>query len=257
MRLGCCAGLDQIQRVQDAGYDYVELTVDTVKAERPGSEFEPIREALEEFDIRPEAWNGLFPPEMKVVGPEVDLYRIERYLRTAFERIEEVGGEIVVFGSGPARRVPDGFPMDEAYDQLCEALTLAGRVAGAYGITVALECLASGATNIINTLPQGAEMVKKVDHPFVKMLVDLQHMVPEEESPSVIGTLGVEIVHAHAADTNRRYPGSGSFPTREFVEALKGIGYKGRLSVESLWDDLESECVKALAFLRALDAGVR
>lgn len=254
MRFGCCAGLDQIQRVQDAGYDYIELVVGTVKPEQADSEFELVRELLDSFEIRPEAWNCLIPGQMRVVGPEVDLYRVERYLRTAFERIEEVGGEIVVFGSGGARRVPDGFPMDEARDQLCEALTIAGQVAGAYGITIALEPLASSATNIINTLPQGAELVKKVDHPFVKLLADLQHMADEGETVSVIGTLDVEIVHAHTADTDRRYPGSGSYPTREFIQALKSVGYDGRLSVECVWGDFYAECPKALEFLRELDA---
>jgi sugar phosphate isomerase/epimerase len=254
MRFGCCVGLDRMQRVQDAGYDYIELTVGTVKPEQADSEFEPVRELLDSFDIRPEAWNCLLPGSLKMVGLEVDLYRAERYLRTAFQRIEEVGGETVVFGSGGARRVPDGFPMDEARDQLCEALTLAGQVAGAYGITIALEPLASTATNIINTLPQGADLVKRVDHPFVRLLADLQHMVDEGEPTSVIGALDVEIVHAHTADTDRLYPGSGSYPTREFIQALKAAGYDDRLSVECVWRDFDTECPKALEFLRELDA---
>lgn len=253
MRFGCCVGLDQIQRVQEAGYDYVELGVRNVKPESPESEFEPVRELVDSFDIRPEAWNVLFPREIKVVGPDVDIYRIERYLLTAFERIAKVGGQVVVFGSGGARRVPDGFPMDEALDQLAEALALAGRVAEIFGITVALEPLASGSTNIINTLPQGAEMVKRVNHPSVRLLADLQHMVDEHESPSIIETLDVEIAHAHTADTGRFYPGSGDYPTDEFVRALKSVGYDGRLTAECAWRDFDAECPKALAFMKGLD----
>lgn len=253
MRFGCCVGLDQIQRVQEAGYDYVELGVRNVKPESPESEFEPVRELVDSFDIRPEAWNVLFPREIKVVGPDVDIYRIERYLLTAFERIAKVGGQVVVFGSGGARRVPDGFPMDEALDQLAEALALAGRVAEIFGITVALEPLASGSTNIINTLPQGAEMVKRVNHPSVRLLADLQHMVDEHESPSIIETLDVEIAHAHTADTGRLYPGSGDYPTDEFVRALKSVGYDGRLTAECAWRDFDAECPKALAFMKGLD----
>jgi len=253
MRFGCCVGLDQIQRVQEAGYDYFELGVGNVKPESPDSEFEPVRETLDSFDIRPEAWNVLFPREIKVVGPDVDIYRIERYLLTAFERIKKVGGEVVVFGSGGARRVPEGFPMDEALDQLAEALALAGRVAEVYGVTVALEPLASGSTNIVNTLPQGAAMVKKVNHPSVKLLADLQHMVDEGEPPSVIGTLDVEIAHTHTADTGRFYPGSGDYPNREFVRALKGAGYDRRLTAECAWRDFNAECPEALKFLKGLD----
>lgn len=254
MRFGCCVGPDEIEIVGAAGYDYVELAVATVKPEQPDSEFEPIRERLESFDIRPEAWNILFAGEMKLVGPEVDLYRIERYLRTAFERIEEVGGEMVVFGSGAARNVPEGFPMDEARDQLIEVLTIAGQAAGAYGLTIALEPLTSKSTNMINTLTEGTELVKSVDHPFVKLLVDLYHMMDAGEAPSVIPALGVEIVHAHVSDTDRLYPGSGSYPVKEFVHALKSVDYDERISLECAWGDIRTECGKAIQFLRRLDA---
>ncbi len=250
MRIGCCASLDQIKAIQDAGYDYVELAVGTIKPEQPNSEFEPVRDVLSSYDIRPEAWNILFPPDMKVVGPEVDLYRVERYLRTAFERIEEVGGEIVVFGSGGARCVPERFPREEAYDQLREVLTLAGQVAGAHGITIALEPLHSKGTNIINNLAEGAELVCGVSHPFVQLLADLYHMMEEDDTVSAIPTLGVDIVHAHISDTDRLYPGSGTYPSRAFVDALKSVGYDDRLTVECAWRSFDTECVAALNHLR-------
>lgn len=252
MRIGCCASLEQIQTVQDAGYDYVELAVGTVRPEQPNSEFEAIVIRLEEFEIRPEAWNILFPSDLKVVGPEVDLYRIERYLRTAFERIEELGGEIVVFGSGGARYVPDGFPMHEALDQLREAVTLAGQVAGACGITIALEPLHKKGTNIINNLTEAVELVKAADHPFVKLVADLSHMMDESEPIDVIPPLGAQIVHAHTADTGRFCPGSGSYPNKEFIRALRGAGYDDRLTIECSWRDFGSECGPALEYLRGL-----
>jgi len=251
MRLGCCVGTDQIQQAQDAGYDYVELSVWSVKAEQPDSEFEPVRELLESFEIRPEAWNCLVPSVMKVVGPEVDIYRVERFLRTAFERIEEVGGEMVVFGSGPARTMPEGFPADEAQDQLVEFLTMAGQVAGAYGLTIAIEPLNKTATNTINTVPQAIELARRVDHPFVKVLVDLTHMGIDGEPLSDIAIAAGELVHAHVADTDIRYPGSGNYPIKEFIEAIKATGYDDRLTVECFWgEDFETELVKSLGYLR-------
>lgn len=252
MRFGCCAGLEQIETVRDAGYDYVELAVGAVKPEQPDSEFEAIREALEESGICPEAWNCLLPGKMKVVGPEVDSYRIERYLRTAFARIEELRGEVVVFGSGAARMVPDGFPMDEANDQLIEFLTLAGQVGGAHGITIAVEPLNHRETNVLNSVRAGAEIVRAVSHPFVKLLVDLYHVQCQDEPLTDIAVGQGEFVHAHTADTDRFYPGSGSYPNREFIKALRAAGYDDRLSVECVWRDFDSECAKALDYLRGL-----
>ncbi|MCX8053064.1 MAG: sugar phosphate isomerase/epimerase [Armatimonadetes bacterium] len=256
MRFGCCVGLDKVRAVQEAGYDYVELPVATVKAELSETEFEPILEEIRSLEIVPEAWNCLLPGDMKVTGPEVDKYRVERYLRTAFERIEELGGEVVVFGSGGARNVPDGFPMEEAQDQIVEFLTLAGQIAGMHGLVVAIEPLNSKESNIINSVAQGLEFVRRADHPFVKVLADLYHIDEEQEPLDHVVNAGNDLVHTHTADTGRYYPGSGSYPHREFFERLRSIGYNDRMSVECKWDDFETECVKALEFLRKLDAEV-
>lgn len=254
MRLGCCAGLDSIETVRDAGYDFIELGVSCARAESPDSEFEAVRDRLQSAEIVPEVWNCLLMSDMKPVGPEVDIYRIERFLRTAFDRIEELGGEIVVFGSGRARTVPEGFPSDEARDQLVRFLSLAGQVAGAHGITIAVEPLNLRETNCINSVAQAVEVVRAVDHPFVKVLVDLYHMMMDDEPLSAIAAASGEIVHAHIADTGRLHPGSGSYPSKEFIDALKAAGYDGRLSIEGGWSDFDSECRKALEFLRSLTA---
>lgn len=253
MRFGCCAGLDRMQAVQDAGYDYIELPVATVKAESPDIEFEPVRDRILDFDIVAEAWNCLLPGDIRVTGPEVDSYRIERFLRTAFARIEELGGEVVVFGSGGARRVPEGFSLENAREQLIEFVTLAGKIAGIHGIEIAVEPLNPKETNIINSVAEGIELVREADHPFVKVLADLYHMEETGEPVSVVVEAGNDLVHTHTADTGRLYPGSGTYPNREFLEALRSIGYNDRMSVECRFEDFESECARALEFLRGLD----
>lgn len=253
MRFGCVINIGQVQEVQDAGYDYYELAVGVVKPEQPDSEFEPVKELVGNFEIFPEAWNCLLPGDIKVTGPEVDKYRIERYLRTALYRIEELGGEIVVFGSGGARTVPEGFPMDEAKDQIIEFVTLAGQIAGNHGITIAIEPLCKKECNIINTVKEGVEIVRAVDHPFVKVLADLYHMDEEKESLEDIIEADGDLVHTHTADTGRLYPGSGSYPHAEFFQALKKIGYEERISVECTFNDFSTEVVKALNFLQNMD----
>jgi sugar phosphate isomerase/epimerase len=67
---------------------------------------------------------------------------------------------------------------------------------------------------------------------------------------------GSDLVHTHTADTGRLYPGSGSYPHREFFEALRTIGYNDRMSVECKLNDFDTEIRKALEFLRGLDAEI-
>jgi len=256
MRFGCCAGLDKAKVIQDAGYDYIELTVGAVKPESPDTEFDEVREQVAELNIAPEAWNCLLPGDLKVTGPEVDKYRVERYLRTAFERIDELGGEVVVFGSGGARKVPEGFPLDEARNQIIEFVCLAGKVAGTYGITIAIEPLNAKESNIINSVAEGVQIVRAADHPFVKVLADLYHIQEEHETLEDVIDAGSELVHTHTADTGRAYPGSGSYPHWEFFETLRTIGYNDRMSVECRFGDFNAECRKALDFLRGIDAEI-
>jgi len=256
MRFGCCCKLDQAQVVQEAGYDYLEFPVNTVVPEKPDEDFEPVREKVLSFDIVPEAWNCLLPSDLKVTGPEVDNYRLERFLRTVFERIEELSGEVVVFGSGGARKVPDGFSREEAKDQIIQFVTLAGQLAGIHGINIAIEPLNTKETNIINSVKEGVEYVEAADHPFVKVLADLYHVVLENEPISDVVEAGDALIHTHTADTGRYYPGSGSYDHSGFFEGLRSIGYNDRMSVECTWRDFPAECGKALVFLRTIDSEI-
>lgn len=253
MRIGCCvSSQESIQAAEDAGFDYFEPAVSIVKPESSDADFEPVYEMLSSFDIVPEAWNCLLPGDMKVVGPEVDFYRLERYLRTAFERIGELGGEIVVLGSSETRRIPDGFDRSKAVDQYMEFLALCGQISGPNGITVALEPLNSTETNFINTVPEALDIIQKVDHPFVKLTVDYYHMMSSGDALDVISKASDEIVHAHVADTGRVYPGGGNWPIVEFIEALKNCEYEDRVSVECGWGNFSVECAKTYDYLRRL-----
>ncbi|MHB1461665.1 MAG: sugar phosphate isomerase/epimerase family protein [Armatimonadota bacterium] len=256
MKIGCCAGHECMQTVQDAGYDYIELGVGTVKPESTRSEFEPILELVKSFRIKPEAWNCLLPGDLHITGPVTDIDRQQRYLRTAFERIEELGGHTVVFGSGGSTRVPDGFSTDEAWQQLVDFVTFAGQIAAKHGITFVIEPLNKNETNVINSVEEGMKLVIAVHHPSVKCLADLYHIMEEHEPLQHIIDAGGDLRHAHIADTGRFCPGTGSYPTRGFFEALKSAGYNGMMSVECRWKNFGAECKPVLEFLRKTDAEV-
>lgn len=265
MRFGCCAGVDKIQAIQDAGYDYVELTVGTVMPESPESEYAPVRDKIKSFKIKPEAWNVLLPGGIKVTGPEVDLYRVERYLRTAFARIADLGGKVVVFGSGGARKVPDDFPVDEARKQILEFLAVLGNVAGENGITIAIEPLNKKETNIINSVAEGMEYVEAINHPNIKCLADYYHIDEENEPLSDVTDAGSDIVHVHTADTGRYSPGIHEYGPKELIDSfegkpaydhiaffktLRGIDYDARISVEGRWSNFDTDVKKALDYLK-------
>lgn len=252
MRFGCCVELDQIELVQEAGYDYIELPVTCIDAEAPETEFEKIQDKILEYDIQPEVWHHLLEKDMMVVGQEIDNYRIERYIRTAFKRIEELGGEIVVFGSSVARTVPNGFPRDEAMDQIVEFLCLAGQIAGQHGLYIAVEPMSPSQTNIINSFSEAMDVVKRTGHPFVKVLADFYQMSEIGEPLSSLIDVGSDIIHAHTADTGRRIPGNGQLNHADFLKTLDSAGYNDRVSIQCVFVNPKNDMKVALDYLKSL-----
>lgn len=253
MRIGCCAGLDQISKVEKAGYDYIEPGVGAALPEQSEAAFEnDVLPQLEGVSIRPEAWNCLIPGDIKLTGPSVDFYRIERYLRTAFARIARLGGVIVVFGSGGARNIPEGFDASKARGQILEFISLCGAVAAQNSLTIAIEPLNHKESNIINSVAEAVEFAEMAAQPEVKALADLYHMDEEGEPLSDVARAGSYLAHCHTADTGRYAPGTGSYDHAGFFRAMKEAGYDARLSVECCWNDFDSELQPAVEFLRGV-----
>jgi len=257
MRFGCCVDLDGIAAVEAAGYDYVELPVVALLGENPDVEFAPVADTIAAHSLQPEAWNILLPGDMKVTGPDVDIYRVTRYLYTSFERLSSLDGQVVVFGSGGARRAPEDFPMEEEYIQLSEFLEIAADAARQYNLKIAIEPLNRRESNVINSVAEAVELAVMVGRPEVRVLADLYHIDEEQEPLSHVDDAGLWILHTHTADTGRYRPGSGDYDHIGFFKALFEVGYNGRMSIECKWNDFNSECRLALDFLRDTEAKAR
>jgi sugar phosphate isomerase/epimerase len=258
MRFGCCANPETGDVLAQAGYDYLELSVARhLQPEVADRDWAPLRQTIEAQPLPVEAFNTFLPGDLKVTGLTVDEDRIARYMRVAFERVARLGGadavrpSVVVYGSSGSRNVPDGFPRGKAWQQLIGFLQRVGREAARVGIAVCIEPLNRAESNVINSVAEGTELAREVDHPRVRVLADLYHMVVEEEPIAEhLAQAGDWIRHVHVADTGRRPPGTGDYPYPAFFRALWQTGYDERCSVECRWTDLATECGPALEFLR-------
>ena len=56
-------------------------------------------------------------------GPDVSLERQDAYMEACIGRLARLGVEVLVFGSGGARNIPDGFSRAQALDQLVADVT--------------------------------------------------------------------------------------------------------------------------------------
>jgi sugar phosphate isomerase/epimerase len=256
MQFGCCCPVEQSKEARAAGFDFIECTVVSLQPEADEATFAPILARYQAAALPARAFNVFLPRDLKVVGPEVDWKRVEAYVERALQRVRLIGGQVVVFGSGGARSIPDGFARNEAEEQIVRFLRMTSDRAEALDIVIAIEPLNRRESNVINSVAEGVEFARRANRPAIRVLADFYHMDEEGEPLSELEAHGQWLAHIHVADSDRLAPGSGNYPYADFVRRLKGIGYgfaaNQMVSVECRWRDFAAEAPAAVRFLRAL-----
>jgi sugar phosphate isomerase/epimerase len=250
--VGICLDAAKVEDAQAAGFDYAEVGASKVAA-LPQEEFEQLAQRVQQLRIPVPAANLFLPSAIKIVGPEVDKQKQEAYAAGCLARLKRLGVKVVVFGSGGARRVPDGYSRDEAWAQLVDFCRRIAPLARENGITIAVEPLRRQETNIVNSAREGLELVKAVDRPEIRLLIDFYHLSEENENPDVVLQAGSLLAHVHVANPKGRvYPSSPDEAAyAPFFANLCKIGYAGRVSIEGSTTDFAAQAPKSIAMLRA------
>lgn len=253
MKFGFCIGGDagEIRLAELAGADYVETAFDML-ARDDGTQYDAFAEELKRCSIPCESANCFLPGSLKVTGPNVDYEALRRYVGRGMERGAAIGLKTVVFGSGGARSVPEGWSFAEAFRQLARFLIeIAGPLAEKNGIRIAIEPLCD--CNIINTGKEGVMLAAAADLPNVGGLVDLYHVVQIGERVNNIRDLKGNLFHSHIAEpTNRVFPSDPSeYDYKAFLDALE-YAECPRCSVEARNNGFAEDSVRAMQVLKNL-----
>jgi hypothetical protein len=90
-------------------------------------------------------------------------------------------------------------------------------------------------TDQINTTAEAIAMVRAIDSPSVRIVLDVKSMSAEETPvPDLIALAAPYLADFQANDANRRGPGLGGTAFVPIVRALARAGYDGDVSVEAL-----------------------
>jgi sugar phosphate isomerase/epimerase len=253
VKFGICTSFTNAAAVKAAGWDYVEENVQSLLQGTVTDQ---------QWTQEPAAWaaalpipaaNSLVPASLKITGPDVDPNALGSYMETVVRRAAKVGIKTLVFGSGGARNVPDGFDREEARQQILDFVRSSADLAAAAEIMLVAEPLNRGECNIINTIDEAMQYVRAVDHPNFQCLLDTYHLWLEDESLANLKAAMPWIKHVHLADKEGRVaPGlSGLADYRPVFRILKGAGYDGLVSFEgNAMPDFPSTAPKVLAFIK-------
>ena len=251
MNIGICVSHRESAQVA-AGYDFIEENIQRfLKPLASDGDFAPELADATSCGFTIPAANSFYPGKIRTVGSDMDSATILSYSRTSFSRAKLAGIRIMVFGSGGSRALPEGASATDAASQFAAALSLIAPAAAENGITIVVEPLNRAECNFINSLAEGAAIVRMVNHPSVQLLADIYHMMREDEGPQEIRNHAAIIRHVHIAERETRSaPGVAGDDFLPYLRALKESGYTGDISLECRWTDLAHDSAIGIKTLR-------
>lgn len=146
---------------------------------------------------------------------------------------EALGGIL----TGVSKHFPPGieYEREKVLENSIRGLKEVAVHAGEKGIALGLEVANRFETPLVNTAAEALRVVQAIGHPSIGVHLDTFHMnIEEADSGKAIELAGDRLIHFHVCENNRALPGQGQVPWKKIFAALKKIGYKGRIVIESL-----------------------
>lgn len=266
MRFGCCVnmiaqdphgiGAHWIETLAALGFDYVDLPMAQMMELSDGDFERLVLAPLKASELPCVCTNNLFPASLRLTGPDADHAAALSYAERAFTRAEMLGATRAVFGSSGARNLPPFWRHEDGTAQLAALLHSLAPLAAQHGVTLVIEPLNRGESNILTSLSEGAALCRALDDPAVRMLADTYHMALSGENAESLRVVRGLLRHVHiACPLGRVMPSAGDgVDYAAFFSALRAIGYDGEITIEAYAPcDTEKTLGATLAYLRAQD----
>jgi len=115
-----------------------------------------------------------------------------------------------------------------------ESMQRVAEHAGKVGVKLAVEYLNRFEIYLLNSAADTARFCREVNHPNCQMMYDTFHANIEEKNiGEAIRTAAPKLIHVHISENDRSTPGHGGIPWDATFDALKAVGYQGKLVVEA------------------------
>ncbi|NMP22757.1 sugar phosphate isomerase/epimerase family protein [Sulfobacillus harzensis] len=165
--------------------------------------------------------------------------------KRALDEAAELGAPTVLIISGPLQSTD----MESAEGQLKEGLQRLASGASELGITLALEALHPmdmTQWTIISTVDKALDILDELDHPSIRLMLDLYNCWWDPSLALAIRRAGARIASVQLADwrnptrsfTDRTVPGRGVAPLARLIATVEEAGYSGFYDLEIFSDEI-------------------
>jgi len=239
------------------GIEVAPFTLGPSATEIPAAKRRETRQAIEDHGLETVGLHWLFagPKGLHMTTPDDETWQRTRdYLAALLDLCSDLGGKVLVLGSPKQRNILENQTKQGAWKRAVDLLASVVERAGELGLTICFEPLAPVETNFINSVAEGMKLVREVNHPSLKIHLDVKAMCSEgKPAADVIRSVKAEDVgHLHVNDPNLYGPGMGEVDYAPIAEAIRDIGYDEWLSVEVFKYDPDPETIakKSIDYLR-------
>lgn len=246
MKFSICNELFQDWAIEDVfrtaaelGYDGVEIAPFTLADTADGISASRRREIVRAaessgVEIAGLHWLLVKPEGLYLNHPdEAVRLRTRDHLDSLIHLCGDLGGKVLIFGSPKQRNVHPGLTREQAWEYARETFTHCGDTAEDAGVYLCIEALAKRETDFVNTITDALRMVRQVDKPHFRAMIDIK-AISDDGRPlaEIIEEAAGHVMHVHVNDADGRGPGMGATDYCRIPDALRKIGYDGYLSVE-------------------------
>ncbi len=232
----------QCSIIGDAGYEGVEIAAFTLVKEGVG-EISPagrkeMVSVMEDAGLECVGLHWLLAPPPKglhFTAPDAAVRsKTVAYFHELIDFCGDLGGSYMIFGS-PKQRNSRGITIEQAEKNFAEGLRAVADHARRRGVKILIEPLGRRTTDVVNTMAEASELIRRVNHPAVQGMFDFNN-TPNETEPFdvLIRKHFKRIHHVHVQEQGGKHLGTGN-AVNDYVKAfqtLKDLGYDKWISLE-------------------------
>jgi sugar phosphate isomerase/epimerase len=180
-------------------------------------------------------WLMVSPKGLHVTTPNEALRaRSWQHITNLIDLCGDLGSNgLMIFGSPVQRSTTGGLTREEATRHYIEGLAEVAPHAEERGVTILVEALPKGQSDVVTTLDEAAAIVHEINSPAIRTMFDTHNAVDEIEPHIKLVEKHFDVIkHVHVNEMDGRYPGTGDYDFGAVLKKLQELGYKGWVSLE-------------------------